>query len=264
MKYIDIGVNLTSKRFHSDLPEVIDRAKEAKVDHLIITGTSVQASQAAWKIAAQEPSYMSSTAGVHPHDAKDWDNNSAEQIRTLLAQPEVVAVGECGLDFNRDFSPRDQQQRCFEAQLALATEVKKPVFLHQRDAHDPFFSTLKVCRSELSGAVVHCFTGSREEMEAYIDLDCYIGITGWLCDNKRGQALRELVQYIPLEKLMIETDAPYLTPHNLKPKPKNNRNEPAFLPIVLQTLAEILDIQEEELATKLYDNTVRFFSLQNT
>lgn len=259
MKLIDIGVNLTNKRFDADITEVISRAQLAGVTHQIITGTSVQSSEAAYQMAQQSSGYLSATAGVHPHDAKTWNSQSASQIAKLLEKNEVVAVGECGLDFNRDFSPRGQQISCFEAQLQLATQINKAVFLHQRDAHEAFIERLKEYRPQLCGAVVHCFTGSREEMEAYIELDCYIGITGWLCDDRRGQELRDLVKYIPLNRLMIETDAPYLTPRNIKPRPKSNRNEPAFLPVILKKLAEIIELPEEALAQVTFDNSVRFF-----
>ena len=263
MKLIDIGANLTNKRFDNDLNLVLERSKSEHVSHIIITGTSVKGSQAAWQLCQQDTHYLSATAGVHPHDAKSWTNESEHHLRALLNHPEVVAVGECGLDYNRDFSPRDQQLTCFEAQLKLATELDKPLFLHQRDAHTPFFELLKKYRSKLSGAVVHCFTGSLEEMEAYVALDCHIGITGWLCDKNRGNELREIVKHIPLEKLMIETDAPYLTPQNLKPKPKGNRNEPAYLKTVLNALAEILNIQEETLAKTIHETSHEFFNLKD-
>ncbi|PCK08731.1 MAG: hydrolase TatD [Alteromonadaceae bacterium] len=264
MKLIDIGVNLTNKRFEGDLAEVVARAQLAGVKHQVVTGTSVQASEAAYQMAAKSSGYLSATAGVHPHDAKTWDAQSASLIEALLEKPEVVAVGECGLDFNRDFSPRDQQLSCFEAQLQLATQVNKVVFLHQRDAHEALIERLSEYRPQLSGAVVHCFTGSREEMEAYIELDCYIGITGWLCDERRGQELRDLVKYIPLNRLLIETDAPYLMPRNIKPRPKSSRNEPAFLPVVLNTLAEIIEQPAEALAQTTFDNSTRFFQLSTT
>lgn len=260
---IDIGANLTNSRFGADLDPVLKRAREAGVEHIMITGTSESVSEAALALARQHPGYLSCTAGVHPHDAKSWRADSIELLTRLAGAPEVVALGECGLDFNRDFSPRDQQRNCFEAQLALAADLGKPVFLHQRDAHEDFMHLLKRYREHLPGAVVHCFTGSREELEDYLALDCHIGITGWICDRKRGALLRELVPAIPLGRLMIETDAPYLTPQNLAQKPKGNRNEPAFLPAVLAMLGESTGYSETQLAERTRANALSFFGLRD-
>ena len=149
----------------------------------------------------------------------------------------MVAIGECGLDFNRNYSPRDDQVRCFRAQLALAAELQLPVFLHERDAHDTFLGILREHRSSLTGAVVHCFTGTRVELDAYLSLDLHIGITGWICDERRGRDLVGLMPSIPARRLMIETDAPYLLPRNLPSPPRDRRNEPAFLPAVRDAVA---------------------------
>ncbi len=237
------------------------RAQQADVAHIMVTGTSIHASTEALRLARQYPNFLSATAGVHPHDAKTWSEHSRAEMISLLGDPLVIAVGECGLDYNRDFSPRDQQRHCFEAQLQLAQDVQKPLFLHQRDAHQDFSSILQDYISRVAGAVVHCFTGTRDEMEAYVELGCYIGITGWLCDSKRGQQLRELVRHIPQERLLIETDAPFLTPHNLPSRAKHNRNEPAFLPFVLDTLAELLQVDRTVLAEQIQQNSLRLFGL---
>lgn len=260
---IDIGANLTSSRFAQDLDRVLDRARESGVEHILITGTSESASAEALALARQYPGYLSCTAGVHPHHASHWRAESAEMLGRLAESPEVVAMGECGLDYNRDFSPRALQRLCFEAQLELAADLGQPVFLHQRDAHQDFLTLLKNYREKLPGAVVHCFTGTRAELEDYLDLDCHIGITGWLCDRKRGASLRELVSKIPLERLMIETDAPYLTPQNLEQKPKSNRNEPAYLPAVLTMLAECTGYSATLLAEHSRANACSFFGLRN-
>ncbi len=257
---IDIGVNLTNKRFQKDLAEILQRAQQTQVEHMIVTGTSLAASQAALKLTRQYPQ-LTCTAGVHPHDAKQWQSHYEQEILTLASKSNVVAIGECGLDFNRNFSPKDQQEYCFEAQLNIAVAVQKPVFLHQRDAHSRFMELLKPYRNRMTGAVVHCFTGTKEELFDYLDLDCHIGITGWLCDTRRGQELRNIVKHIPLDKLMIETDAPFLTPHNAKPQPKDRRNEPALLPYVLSELSNCIGISEAALAKQTYTNTQHFFKL---
>src|SRR5690606_15355231 len=173
----------------------------------------------------------------HPHHASEYTEECDAQMRALLAQPEVVAVGECGLDYNRDFSPRPAQRRAFERQLHSAVDTGKPLFLHQRDAHADFMAVMKQFDGRLPAAVVHCFTGTREELFDYLDQDWHIGITGWLCDERRGAHLRELVPHIPAHRLMIETDAPYLLPRTLKPSPRDRRNEPAFLAHIAEELA---------------------------
>ncbi|MFT6387569.1 MAG: TatD DNase family protein [Cellvibrionaceae bacterium] len=261
MQLIDIGANLTNKRFRTDLDTVIERGKDNGVDHIIVTGTSLATSWDAIVIAKKFPDTLKATAGVHPHDAKTWVSDSNSTLKALAKSGLVVAIGECGLDFNRNFSPKDKQLECFEAQLCLAAELNLPVFLHEREAHDDFFRILSEYRSDLPNAVVHCFTGTRQEAEAYVELDCHLGITGWLCDERRGQSLRDAVAHIPTNRLMIETDAPFLTPRTMQPRPKNNRNEPAFLPVVLASLAEILSVSKEQLAAELYATTRNFFDL---
>ena len=178
-----------------------------------------------------------STAGVHPHDSSSWTAAVADSIFQLARQPEVVAIGECGLDFNRNFSTPQEQEAAFSAQLALAAELSMPVFLHCRDAHERFLTLLTPWLDKLPGAVLHCFTGTREEMRACVNHGLYIGITGWVCDERRGLELRALLPDIPAERLLIETDAPYLLPRDLSPKPASRRNEPVYLPHILASIA---------------------------
>lgn len=258
---IDIGANLTNRRFHADVDAVIERARQAGVCHIIITGTSEQASRDALVLARTRPAHLSCTAGVHPHHASLWGPAGAAAIAALAGADEVVAIGECGLDYNRMFSPQAQQLACFEAQLELAARLRKPVFLHERDAHDDFFALLKSYRSSLNGAVVHCFTGNRAHMREYLDLDCHIGITGWVCDERRGDELRDAVKFLPPERLMIETDAPYLAPRHVRPRPAGNRNEPMYLAAVLDTVAALMRIAPVELAAQVRRNTEAFFAL---
>lgn len=256
---IDIGVNLASGRFRKDRDQVLERAWSAGLEAMVLTGTSVAASREALELTELAPGHLFATAGVHPHDACHWDTEAAEAVTALCREPAVVALGECGLDFNRNFSPQEDQRQCFEAQLALAAEHGLPVFLHQRDAHEAFMPLLAQYRDRLPAAVVHCFTGGADELEDYLALDCHIGITGWICDTRRGGELRELVRRVPRERLMVETDAPYLTPHNLPEKPKGNRNEPAFLPWVVKQLAESRDEPEDELAAATAETARAFF-----
>jgi TatD DNase family protein len=261
MGCIDIGVNLCDKSFAKDLPEVMARAREAGVQHMVVTGTTVLGSQNSRALAAQHPGLLSSTAGVHPHHAKDCDDATLDSLRDLASHPEVVAIGECGLDYNRNFSPPDVQRRWFEAQVELACELDMPLFLHERDALDDQVAILRRHRDKFSRAVIHCFTGDEEALRAYLDLDLHIGITGWICDERRGHHLHELVDTIPLDRLMIETDAPYLMPRTIRPRPKTRRNEPANLGYVLSTLADCLNMPEEEVAAATTATAMKFFSL---
>jgi TatD DNase family protein len=235
---IDIGANLTSKSFQRDLPSVIERAAHAGVEAIVVTGTSLAGSRAAADLAQQAaPLALYATAGVHPHHAVEATGDWLAELRVPAGRARVVAIGECGLDFNRNYSPRDDQVRCFRAQLVLAAELRRPVFLHERDAHDTFLGILREHRSSLAGAVVHCFTGTRAQLDAYLSLDLHIGITGWICDERRGRDLWALMPSIPARRLMLETDAPYLLPRNLPSPPRDRRNEPAFLPAVLDAVA---------------------------
>lgn len=251
----DIGVNLTSSQFARDRDEVVAAAFSAGVSGMLITGTNAHESAEAYRLA-QRYARCWSTAGVHPHDSSSWTPEVANDIRSLAARPEVVAIGECGLDFNRNFSTPQQQERAFSAQLALAAELNKPVFLHCRDAHPRFMALLTPWLDKLPGAVVHCFTGTRGELEACLDCGLYIGITGWVCDERRGLALRELLPLIPAERLLVETDAPYLLPRDLPLKPASRRNIPAYLPHIVERIAFWRAEESGELA-QITDRNVK-------
>jgi TatD DNase family protein len=259
MELIDIGVNLTHTSFRRDLQAVIERARTAGVTRMVVTGTSAAASLAAYKLALCYPGTLYATAGVHPHDARHWQETTGSHLSKLAVTPEVVALGEMGLDFNRDFSPRPQQEWVFAAQLELAAELGLPVFLHERDARVRFIQILSRYRRRLGAAVVHCFTGSAEDLAAYLELDLYIGITGWVCDERRGLHLRELIRRIPPQRLLLETDAPFLVPRDLRPRPKGGRNEPAFLPHILKTVSTCLELPSEAVAAATTRNACAFF-----
>lgn len=259
---IDIGANLGHESFAHDLDAVLQRAVNAGLRHLLVTGTTAVASHHALELAQRYPQLLFATAGVHPHEASHCSKAHIEDIRELLRAPQVLAVGETGLDFNRDYSPRDAQERIFEEHLALAVACGKPLFLHQRDAHARFFPMLKEYRDALpQNAVVHCFTGERHELYDYLDLDLYIGITGWVCDERRGQHLLEFLHDIPRERLLLETDAPYLLPRTLRPKPKSRRNEPAYLTEVLRTVATAIGENPTALAQQTSANAVKLFQI---
>jgi TatD DNase family protein len=224
---------------------------------IVVTGTTVLESRLAAEIADRFGLYA--TAGVHPHHARDLNPDTVSELRKLASHPRIVAIGECGLDFNRNYSPHPDQEKGFVAQLELGLELGKPLFLHSRDAHPRFAEILK--HHQVQKAVAHCFTGERDELHAYLDLGLYIGITGWICDERRGTHLLELVREIPREKLLLETDAPYLTPRNMHPQPKARRNEPAFLPHIARTVAAALGRPGEEVAAETAGNARTLFGL---
>ncbi|HEX5093419.1 MAG TPA: TatD family hydrolase [Burkholderiales bacterium] len=257
MQLVDIGANLTHAAFRADLGEVLRRAREHGVGQIVVTGTSVAESRHAAGLAEAHGLYA--TAGVHPHHARECDDSTIPALREITAHPRVVALGECGLDFNRNYSPHPDQERWFEAQLDLARELGKPVFLHSRDAHPRFAQVLKAHGTERG--VAHCFTGEAAELRAYLDLGLHVGITGWICDERRGAHLLSLVKDIPLDRLLVETDAPYLTPRDLHPQPKARRNEPAFLPHVLRAVARARGEAPEALAEATTRNARRLFGL---
>ncbi len=260
---IDIGSNLTHDSFAPDRDAVMARALEAGVRRQVVTGADIAGSSLAAALAAAHPARLSSTAGVHPHHAQSFDASGRAELEDLLLLPQVVAVGECGLDYYRSFSPPDAQRAAFIGQLQIAATARKPVFLHQRDAHGDFVAILKEFRRELTGGVAHCFTGSRAELDDYLALDLHIGVTGWVNDERRGQQLREAVPHIPAGKLMLETDAPYLLPRDLVPYPKSRRNEPAFLPHIARTVAQLRSEPLEHLAASTTHNALRFFGLDD-
>ena len=261
MELIDIGCNLTHDSFDSDRKEVIEAASQAGVAQIIVTGASAEGSQAAYQLASEWPLQLFATAGVHPHRASQYDSEADSLIRDLAGRNGVVAIGETGLDYFRDFSPRKAQRSSFEQQIQIAIETGLPLFLHQRDAHDDFIAILKEYRDHLSEVVVHCFTGTKPEMYECLDLDCFIGITGWICDERRGTHMKEYMKDIPSNRLMIETDAPYLKPRSLRPKIKSHRNEPRLLPWILGTLAACRGEHPEKLAETTTGNARAFFRL---
>jgi len=261
VELIDIGANLTHDSFDHDRDDTLRRAGNAGVTRLIVTGASADGSRQAVELSRQHAGRLYATAGVHPHHADDFTDATRELIRELSGLDEVVAVGECGLDYFRNFSSHEGQVHAFEAQLQIAIESGKPVFLHQRDAHDAFLDLLRQYLPDISGGVAHCFTGNAEQMQAYLELGLYIGITGWICDERRGQDLREAVRELPLDRVLLETDAPYLLPRDLPEKPSSRRNEPALLPHVLRTLSRHMEKPATDVARAATRNTEKLFGI---
>lgn len=262
---IDIGINLTNKQFQDETDSIIQNAIDAGVSKILLTGTSIKVSELSAKIAQKYPDILYSTAGIHPHDAKNFDNQSISKLKNLLQKKHVVSVGECGLDFDRDFSPRPIQEECYKAHLELAIETQKPLFLHERAAHQRFMAVTNEYLPKLPKAVVHCFTGSVAEAKTYLDKGFYLGFTGAISDTRRFAQLKDVIQFTPLDRMMIETDAPFMLPKNVPKdaltKYNERRNEPAFLSYVAKTIAEFKKISLESVTETSTENAKAFFRI---
>ncbi len=258
---VDIGANLTHESFRHDLDAVLERARAADIAQIVVTGASEAGSIAALELAQSHPRRLYATAGVHPHQASEYSSATESVLRELHGHVLVRAVGECGLDYHRDYSPRPAQRRAFERQLELAVDSGKPLFLHQREAHGDFMAVLREFQGRIGPVVVHCFTGSGEELRDYLDAGWHVGITGWLCDERRGRHLRGLVANIPADRLMVETDAPYLLPRSVRPMPSHRRNEPMYLAHIVEELARDRGEPVEQTAAGTAATARAFFGL---
>ncbi|MEO8444674.1 MAG: TatD family hydrolase [Gammaproteobacteria bacterium] len=258
---IDVGANLTHESFRDDLGPVLQRAVQAGVRRVIVTGTTVAGSEAALALAHAHPGVLWATAGVHPHAAEEFAAGTETRLGHLLRDPRIVAAGECGLDYYRDYSPREAQREAFARQVELAAASGRPLFLHQRDAHADFLSILKEQGSRLPAGVAHCFTNGPDEMADYLELGLHIGITGWICDERRAEDLRAAVRTLPLDRVLVETDAPYLLPRSLHPAPRGRRNEPAHLGEIIAMLAEFMGCSPDDVAAASTRNAEMLFGL---
>ena len=269
---IDVGVNLANPAFDHDRDDVLRRTAAAGVDALIVTGTSVATSRAALALArggdpeqtgandgARAP-LLYATAGVHPHDAGAAACGWLDALAALAAHPAVVAIGETGLDYHRNYSSRADQRRVFRAQVELAARLGKPLFVHDRESGGETRRALAEFRGAVS-CLIHCFTGTAAQLDGYLEDGHCIGVTGWICDERRGEELSRLVRRIPAERLMIETDAPFLLPRTMRPRPRSRRNEPAFLPWVARRVAECRGEDADQLGEQTSRNAIRFFHL---
>ncbi len=259
MDLIDIGANLAHDSFDDDRDAVLARGRAAGIRQIVVTGSSVESTQRAIALARSNPGELFATAGMHPHHAMDLTPEVLAAFEVSAKLPEIRAVGECGLDYFRDLSPRDAQRRAFGQQLELAQRVGKPVFLHQREAHDDFLAILK--EHGVTRGVAHCFTAGERERDAYLEQGLHIGITGWINDERRGRHLREVVRAIPADRLMLETDAPYLLPRDIEPAPKSRRNEPSYLPWVARAVAAARGETPEDVAAATAATARAFFGL---
>lgn len=261
---IDIGINIFNKQFNQDKEEVLDRAIAAGVSQMILTGVNLENSQKAKDLSLLYPKILYSTAGIHPHEAKTMNENSKSYLNELLKNSQVVSVGECGLDFDRNFSSPIVQEKCFRMQLELSIEVQKPLFLHERAAFERFSKILNEYEMDLPKAVIHCFTGTRSEAEYYLEKGFYLGFTGAITSKHRFPQLNEIIAMTPLDRMMVETDAPFMLPKYL-PKSENldRRNEPSYLPYVIKHIAEVRRMSISEVARQTTITAMNFFNLDN-
>ena len=253
-RYIDIGLNLFCRQFR-DPDKIINDAAEEGIS-CILTGSDMKENEMVNSYVQTHDCF--GTCGIHPHSADSARPEDFLRIREIVTNnPKIVAVGECGLDYDRMFSTRENQLRCFDRHIKLAEELEKPLFLHERDAVKDFIARMKQHPEQCRRSVVHCFTGDAKTLKTYLDMGFYIGITGWICDDRRSKELREAVRIIPLERVMIETDAPYLTPKNVSGL--GNVNVPQNIRYVAAELAKHMHKDEKELIAQVLDNTRRFF-----
>jgi len=258
----DIGINLAHDSYDADREAVIERARAVGVGRMIVTGSDLDSSRHAVALARQFPGVLHATAGVHPHHAARLDDAALTALRLLCADPQVVAVGECGLDYFRNLSAHADQARAFRLQLELAIGLRRPLFLHQRAAHAEFVRILREYGADLPPAVAHCFTGSLAEAQECLAMGLYIGITGWICDERRGTHLAEVVRRIPAGRLMLETDGPYLLPRSLRPRPASRRNEPMYLTEICRAVAAARAESYETVAAATSATAAEFFGLR--
>jgi TatD DNase family protein len=258
MKLFDSHCHLDDGSYHKDLETVIHRAKQNGIENMMTVGIDQETSIRGIEITDKFKDVYASV-GVHPHRASSCSDQVMKKLTDLAKNTRVRAWGETGLDFNRMYSPRDDQEKWFVRQIQTADERQLPLILHERDSQGRLLEILKTHPNKNRRGVVHCFSGNRLELDAYLDLGFFIGVTGILTLQKRGADLRNLVRHIPLEKLLIETDAPYLTP--APQKNKTRRNEPAFVKSVLLKLAEIHDLEPDELADITSSNAKHLFNI---
>ena len=262
-RYFDIALNLASDRFSGERDKVIADALIHNVNYFNIVCSSLNELDFVKDLNDRYKQNSCFTLGVHPHNANELNGDSLKSLKDSIKMHQPSAVGETGLDFFRNLSTFENQLNAFEQQIILSIENNLPLFLHQREAHDDFIKVIDKYISDIPRGVVHCFTGTQSQLDDYLERDLYVGLTGWICDERRNKDLRESIKNIPIDRLMIETDAPYLIPRNLEMKPKNNRNEPQFLPHIANEVAALMNIDEDRFNKQVLNNSKSFFGINS-
>jgi TatD DNase family protein len=252
---IDSHAHLNSQKFQDDFAEILQRAKEYDVARIVNIGYNLDSSRKSVDLAVQYDE-ISAAVGFHPHDASEVQESDWADMEKIAMHSEVVAVGEMGLDYYRNLSPKDVQKDVFRRQMRLARRIGKPIIIHDRDAHLDVLTMLKEENAGENGGVMHCFSGSKETAKECMDLGFYISIAGPVTFTNAPR-LQDVARYIPLDRLMIETDCPYLAPVPHRGK----RNEPAFVRYVAEKIAEIRGIDYMKIAEATSENTKRLFRL---
>ncbi len=262
MNWVDAGINLLDARFI--LAEVLERAAQNEVNHMLVIASTLAEAEQALALRKHPPSavianniQLAYTAGIHPHYANDTSAQTWLKLNQIIADNSVAAIGECGLDFNRNFSSQANQLYAFEKQLDIAATNNMGVYLHERDAFNAQIRLLEQYSESLNFMVAHCFTGNKEQLAGYLELGCYIGVTGWLCDAKRGIDLQDAVLELPLSRLLLETDGPYLFPKTLKPR--KSLNEPCNIPYIASAFASITGSDINKVKEHTYNNACKLF-----
>ena len=258
--FVDIACNFTHDSFKDNLEEVIANAELEGVEKFVLLCASLNDLKPIKIIQKKSPEKYFVSAGIHPHHATEIREINYDDLLAKLCSINPNVIGETGLDYFRNISPPDVQRKSFKMHIEIAKELSLPLYLHQRDSHKDFINIIKENRNNFPKFVVHCFTGTQEELNDYLDLGAYIGLTGWICDAKRNIELRKSIKNIPIDRMMIETDCPYLIPKNLPNKPKKNINEPKYLPHIANEIAELIGMKIEELKLATRSNAIEFFS----
>ncbi|XP_011260025.1 uncharacterized protein LOC105253604 [Camponotus floridanus] len=281
---VDVGANLTNKKYSRDLDSVIQRAKDAGVQKIMVIGASIRSSKEALRLTRIYPGTLYSTAGIHPHDAKSWeDPDTLHELETIANNLECVAIGECGLDYSRDFSAPETQRAVFHKQIELACTLNKPLVIHERSAQKDVLEVLSQYKNRLPPVLIHSFIGTAEEAQIYLNQGFYLGITGYLCKDKSDSGIRQLLEggQVPLDKILVETDAPFMYPNTRASKlPAHvkdaltersmmflhryctfQRNEPCALPAIVEMVAAFMRTTPEQVALATAFNALKLFGL---
>lgn len=261
MLLADSCFNITHESFKKDLGDVLDRANKEGVEYFFCPASKEKETDDLIQLSESYEKNIYCSVGIHPHYASDLKPNTIKNLEKYLSNQHVKAVGEIGLDYYRNFQSPEIQKKCFNAFLELASTHRYPLFLHHREAFNDFYPMIKDHIDQVPESIVHCFTGTKSELKKFLDLGLYIGVTGWVCDPKRGEDLRGIIKYIPIDRLLIETDAPYLVPKNMENKPRNNRNEPSFLKHIACNISELLNLDKALLADRTTKNFKKLFRI---